>query len=208
MIVVALPFGTGTPETKRRPYRNALLQAGVEPVENVATLNGLAGLVLAGGRDVDPGLYGESRGPDTEEPDCARDRLESALLAEALSRDLPVLAICRGLQLLNAVQGGSLRQHIDGHNHPTQREVHPVCIAPGSGLELILGTRDYSVNSRHHQCVATVGRDLVATATAPDGVVEALEMPGRRFVLAVQWHPEGRTDGPDARLFAAFRAAL
>jgi gamma-glutamyl-gamma-aminobutyrate hydrolase PuuD len=209
MIRVALPFGIGTPESKRDSYRNALSAVDIQPVENVTSLAGLAGLLLAGGADVDPAMYGEARQPGTDEPDQARDRLESALLREALDRDLPVFAICRGLQLVNAVLGGTLVQHIDGHKCPKQRDVHPVNIAAGSMLESILGRNGYIVNSRHHQCAGKVASELVVAATSPeDGVVEALELPGKRFVLAVQWHPEARMDGPDAKLFAAFRTAM
>jgi putative glutamine amidotransferase len=208
MIGVALPFGTGTPESKRSPYRNALNATNIEPVENVATLAGLDGLVLAGGSDVDPALYGAPRHPKTGPPDQARDRLEADLLREALDRDLPVLAICRGLQLLNAALGGTLVQHIEGHHYPERQAVHPITIASSSKLASILGVDEYVVNSRHHQCVEQVASGLVVVARAPDQVVEALELPGKRFVLAVQWHPEDRTDGPDAKLFQAFRNAM
>ncbi len=208
MIRVALPFGVGTPEEKRVNYRNALRQAGIEPVEGIANLAGLNGLLLAGGTDVDPALYGATPENQSDSPDRARDRLEAALLDEALDRDLPVLGICRGLQFLNVHLGGTLRQHVDGHKRPKEREVHLVSIAPGSLLRTILEADDYVVNSRHHQGADRVGAGLSVTATAPDGVIEALELPGKRFVLAVQWHPEARTDGPDARLFFAFRNAL
>jgi gamma-glutamyl-gamma-aminobutyrate hydrolase PuuD len=177
-------------------------------VENVASLDGVDGLCLAGGSDVDPALYGAARLPLTEPPDPDRDLLESALLRDALARNLPVLAICRGLQLLNAVLGGTLDQHIEGHDHHKLRDAHEIRIAPGSRLERILGTQDYVVNSRHHQAAAKLARGLLLAATAPDGVVEALEIPGKRFVLAVQWHPEGRTDGDDAMIFRAFRDAM
>jgi len=208
MIRVALPFGAGTPEEKRGHYRDALRQAGIEPVEGVADLAGLDGLLLAGGTDVDPALYGAAPEVDTEDPDRVRDRLEGALLDEALGRDLPVLAICRGLQFLNVHLGGTLRQHIEDHKKPKVRDAHTVKIAPGSRLHTILEAQEYVVNSRHHQSADRVGQGLAVTATAPGGVIEALELPARRFVLAVQWHPEARTDGPDARLFDAFRKAM
>jgi putative glutamine amidotransferase len=205
---VALPFGTGSPEEKRVFYREALRALGVETVEDAAALADLDGLLLAGGNDIDPALYGETRRAQTEDPDPDRDRRESALLREAIERDLPVLAICRGLQLLNVVQGGTLIQHVEGHSLRKLRDAHAVSIAAGSRLEAILGTREYVVNSRHHQCAGRVAPGLVATALAPDGVVEGLELAGRRFILGVQWHPEARTDGPDAKLFAAFRDAM
>jgi putative glutamine amidotransferase len=207
-VKVALPFGVSTPEEKRRWYRDALLAAGMAPVEDALSLDGAAGLCLAGGADVNPALYGEPRHPKTEEPDLARDRIECALLGEALRRDIPVFAICRGLQLLNAALGGTLTQHVEGHSRRKVRDAHEVAIAPGSRLAAILGEGRYMVNSRHHQCASVPAPGLVVTATAPDGVVEALELPGKRFVLAVQWHPEARMDGPDARLLQAFRAAM
>jgi gamma-glutamyl-gamma-aminobutyrate hydrolase PuuD len=208
MIRVALPFGSRTPASQRSPYRQALETVNIQPVENVTTLDGLDGLLLAGGSDVDPSLYGAPPHPETGKTDPNRDRLETALLHEALERDLPVLAICRGLQLLNAARGGTLTQHIEGHRYPDQPEVHRIAITSGSRLKSILEVDEYGVNSRHHQCVDRLANGLVVVARAPDEVVEAMEMPGKRFVLAVQWHPEDRTDGLDARLFEAFRDAM
>jgi putative glutamine amidotransferase len=201
MIRVALPFGSAT-------YRKALHAANIRPEENVTTVAGLDGLLLTGGPDVDPALYGAPRHPETEPPEHDRDSLETALLREALDRDLPVFAICRGLQLLNAALGGTLIQHIAGHQCPKRQAAHPIAIASHSRLESILEAKDeYMVNSRHHQCVDQVASGLVVSARAPDNVIEALELPGKRFVLAVQWHPEDRTDGPDRKLFEAFRDA-
>ena len=205
---VALPFGKSTPPEKRICYQDSLAAHGIEFVISPPSLDGLSGLMLAGGADVEPSLYGEARDPRTEPADSERDTLEIALLQEALSRDLPVFGICRGHQLLNAALGGSLTQHVEGHNQRKVRDAHPVEIAPESRLSRILWPGTYSVNSRHHQCVGRVAPGLVATAVSRDGIVEALEIPGKRFVLTVQWHPEARPDGPDARLFAAFRAAL
>ena len=207
MIRVALPFGR-TPEVKRHLYRQALAAAGIQTVEDVTTVAGLDGLLLAGGTDIDPAMYGAQRRPETDKnPDQDRDSLEIILLREALERDLPVLAICRDLQMLNVALGGTLTQHIEGHRHPNQPDVHPIAIASHSSLRLILGVDEFVVNSRHHQCVDRVASGLVVVARAPDNVIEALELPGKRFVLAVQWHPEDRTDGPDAKLFEAFRDA-
>ncbi len=208
MIGVALPFGSRTPETKRGPYRQALDAAGMQPVENVSTLAGLDGLLLAGGSDVDPAMYGAPRDAKTGEPDRDRDNLETALLREALERDIPVFAICRGLQLLNVALGGGLIQHIDGHRCPEQQAVHPIAIASPSRLKSILEVDEYVVNSRHHQCVEQLASGLVVAARAPDNVIEALELPRKRFVLAVQWHPEDRMGGADAKLFEAFREAM
>jgi putative glutamine amidotransferase len=205
---VALPFGAGTPESKRLFYRDALRLAGMEPVEDAAGLDGIDGLMLAGGTDVDPALYGAAREPRTNEPDTVRDKLEGRLLAGALARDVPVLAICRGLQFLNVALGGTLTQHIEGHDRRKEPEAHTVEIAVGSRLAAILGPGEYVVNSRHHQSVDRVAPGALVTARAPDGVIEGLELPGKRFVLAVQWHPEARTDRADLRLFQAFRDAM
>ena len=180
----------------------------MEPDENATTVDGLDGLLLAGGSDIDPALYGAPRDPRSERADHARDSLESTLLRQALNGGLPVLAICRGMQFLNAFLGGTLVQHIEGHLCPRLQTAHQVRITPQSRLETILGADDYAVNSRHHQCVDRVASELVVVARAPDDVPEALELPGDRFVLAVQWHPEDRTDGPDGKLFDAFRDAL
>jgi len=206
MIRVALPFGR-TLEGKRTPYRKALSAVDVQPVESAAALADLDGLLLAGGSDIDPALFGAKRNPKTGDPDHERDKLEIALLREALDRDLPVLAICRGLQLLNVAQGGTLVQHVEGHRCPDQQEVHRIAIAAGSKLKSVLEVEEFVVNSRHHQCVDRIGTGLVVVAKAPDSLIEALELPGKRFVLAVQWHPEDRRDGIDARLFQAFRDA-
>jgi putative glutamine amidotransferase len=207
-IRVALPFGNGTPESKRAPYRSALKAASIELDENATTVDGLDGLLLAGGSDIDPALYGAPRDARTGQADHDRDSLEYTLLRQALNRDLPVLAICRGMQLLNAFLGGTLIQHIEGHRCPRQQAAHEITIASPSRLESILGADVYVVNSRHHQCVDRVASELAVVARAPDNVPEALELPGDRFVLAVQWHPEDRTDRPDFKLFEAFRDAM
>jgi putative glutamine amidotransferase len=206
MIRVALPFGR-TLEHKRAAYRKALRDAGITAVEDAVSIEGLDGLLLAGGTDVDPAIYGAAKHPETQKPDVERDRVEAALIREALERDIPMLAICRGQQMLNVVRGGTLNQHIEGHRCPGEDDAHAVTIEYGSKLGAIIGVGEYTVNSRHHQCVERVGDGLVVTATA-GGIVEALEMPGKRFVVAVQWHPEDRTSRPDARLFAAFRDAM
>jgi putative glutamine amidotransferase len=114
-------------------------------------LAGLDGLLLPGGSDVDPALFGAPRDPKTGHPDRKRDKLETALLREALDRDFPVLAICRGLQLLNVAQGGTLLQDVEGHRCPDELEVHAIAIAGGSKLRSILEVDEFVVNSRHHQ---------------------------------------------------------
>lgn len=183
------------------PYQRALIAAGVDPVLSQAnrslTLDGFAGLVLTGGTDVDPSLYGEVRGEHTDEPDPERDSIEFELLNQALRFDLPIFAICRGLQLLNVFFGGSLLQHLDPPERhrlvvagDRSKPVHTVSIEGDSLLSGIAGRQILDVNSRHHQAVARLGDGLRITALAPDGVIEAIEHPDKRFVMAVQWHPE------------------
>jgi putative glutamine amidotransferase len=203
------------------PYRDALLAAGLNPVMREAnrppSLYGSEGLLLTGGPDVDPGLYGETRRAETEQPDGERDALEASLLEEALAQDLPILAICRGLQILNVSQGGTLIQHLNPpHRHQRadaspELPVHPVTIEPDTLLSTIAGTDTWQVNSRHHQAVGTIAGNLRVSAFDPeDQTVEALEHPDRRFVLAVQWHPEdqARIDPGQLKIFWNFGAAL
>jgi gamma-glutamyl-gamma-aminobutyrate hydrolase PuuD len=205
---VALSFGAQTSERRREPYRKALNAVNVGAAENPETLDDLTGLVLTGGTDLNPALYGQARLPQTDEPDVEHDERETRLLRDALARDLPVLAICRGMQLLNVFCGGTLTQHIEDHRSPGASDAHPVWIAPESLLASVLGPGAYEVNSRHHQAIALLAPRLTVTARASDGTVEALELPDRRFMLAVQWHPEDRVDGSDRKLFKAFADAL
>lgn len=182
----------------------------MEPVESTpaqpADLTDCLGLVLAGGSDIEPSLYGQpnlaARSPHPE-----RDEMEMRLVREALRLDLPILGICRGAQLLNVAFGGTLQQDI-GEAHTGVR--HGVRFEPGSKLAAI--ARPKTVNSRHHQAVDRLGAGLkVAAWSAGDDIVEGIEAPDRRFVLAVQWHPEDLAiEGEqEARaLFAAFAAAL
>jgi gamma-glutamyl-gamma-aminobutyrate hydrolase PuuD len=203
------------------PYEQALRDAGIEPelvlAGMPASLNDAAGLVLLGGSDLNPALYGEERVPETDEPDDERDRIEWELIAEALERDLAVLAICRGLQILNVQQGGTLLQHIPGdrHVHRTpdrSKPAHPVVVTPGTLLAKVTGERPIlEVNSRHHQAIGKLGHGLVVSARDPDdGMIEGIELPDKRFVLAVQWHPEDQSNvyAEQARLFSAFADEL
>jgi putative glutamine amidotransferase len=170
-------------------------------------LDHLDGLVLTGGYDLDPASYGQQPHPKTDQPRTTRDAMEFALLRGALERGLPVLGICRGIQLLNVAYGGTLHQHLPdvlGHKgHRAGGGVFsplPVRIAAGTRLAAILG-ETAEVRCYHHQAVAEVGAGLVVTARDTDGVVEALELPGDNFVVAVQWHPEEALE--DLRLFTA-----
>lgn len=203
------------------PYRDAVLAAGTDPVlarvEALPALTGFNGLLLTGGPDVDPSLYGAPRHAETEESDRERDDAEAKILDEALRLDLPVLAICRGLQLMNVAHGGDLIQHVatvDRHRiQDTDRAapVHDILIEPGSLLHSIAGARRWQVNSRHHQAVKTLGTGLRVSAIDPeDGTIEALERPDKWFVLAVQWHPENQAlvDAGQLRIFERFREAM
>lgn len=158
------------------------------------------GLLLSGGADVDPAIFGETPHPGLGRVDRPRDPFEISLAREAVRRDIPVLAICRGIQLLNVALGGTLIQDIPAevpgavaHETGDDRLVigHDVVIEPGSRLAHLLSTTRMGVNSFHHQAPKRLGRGLVLSATSPeDGVVEGIEAPDRRFVVGVQWHPE------------------
>jgi len=195
-------------EDKLGAYLSAVRAAGLEPVPiSPAQRRGLediGGLVLTGGGDVDPSFFGAPPHPQTKHVFRDRDELERDLIEEAQRRDLPILGICRGLQMLNVVRGGTLNQHIEGH-----KEVeHRVSPEPGSKIAACVGTEDYAVNSRHHQCIDRVGSELKVTARAEDGIIEAVEDPNRSFVVAVQWHPEDRPTTRDSRIFTAFAKAV
>lgn len=160
----------------------------------------LDGLVLAGGEDVDPWTYGQEPGPHLGRVDPERDRFELALADHALQAGLPLLAVCRGMQLVNVLLGGTLHQDLSdrpgtslAHNlrqGPRWYRVHPVSLAPGSILAELYGKEVILTNSFHHQTIDRLGRGLAVIGTAPDGVIEAVVMPDRPEFLAVQWHPE------------------
>ncbi len=207
--------------TRIEPYLEALRLAGIEPIPFVTnrpgSLDHVAGLLLTGGTDIDPACFGAAMDDQTEEPDRERDSIELALLSEALTRDLPVLAICRGFQLLNVHAGGTLLQHIPSGRHrkvtPDKGEpVHTVALTAGSRLSQIYGGEStLAVNSRHHQAVDKIGPGLVVSAIDPhDGIVEALENPAGRFTVGVQWHPENQapTNSLQLRLFTALADSL
>lgn len=178
------------------------------PAPHLETILGhIDGLLLSGGPDIDPVLYGQAPGPELGPVDLELDRFELAVLGGALERDLPVLAICRGAELLNVHCGGTLRQHIEGHRQTEPGDVatERVTIAPGSRLAAGLGMTDAGVNQFHHQAIDAVGDGLRAVAWAGDGTIEGIEHAERDFVVGVQWHAEGLVDAPEQRaLFAAF----
>ncbi len=207
---------------KAEPYADALRLVGLEPVlvsaDEPWSLKGLDGLLLSGGRDIDPKRYGQEPVPEAQQPNPSRDRMEIGLLGEALDRDLPVLAICRGFQLFNVYHGGTLMQHLPGDPHRTlprprdpAKPMHEVSVAPDTKLAAILGAGKHPVNSRHHQAVDKLGARLLVSATAvKDGIVEGMERADKEFAVAVQWHPEDqvRTDETQLKLFRAFADAV
>ena len=194
-------------------YVRAVERAGgrpllVPPSEDGAeeTLQALDGLLFSGGSDLDPGLYDQEPHDETFGIHEARDRAELALLEAALERDMPVLAICRGSQVLNVARGGDLVQHLpdvvgdEKHKHtPGEYADHDVTVEPDTRLGSLIGDRA-PVKSHHHQGLGRLGEGLRESARAEDGTLEALEDPSRRFALGVLWHPEA---GEDMRLFEA-----
>lgn len=188
-----------------------------EPERAEDYLERLDGVVVTGGAfDVDPALFGATqRHPKVTTKD-RRTQFELALTRGALARDLPLLGICGGQQLLAVALGGTLIQHIPDEvagaliheqKHPRDQTSHAVSVVAGTRLHRIVGVPSIDVNSTHHQAVKEAGPSLVVDAVAPDGVIEGIEDPRRRFCLGVQWHPEYRITAADAALFAAFVAA-
>lgn len=197
-----------------------LLPSNVSPETARETYQRLDGLLLPGGGDIHPEHYEQASHESIKYVDEARDAVELALTRWAIDDDLPVLGVCRGNQMLNVALGGSLIQdvptmvqdsihHPYDINNPRSKPVHDVDIVQDSLLHTIMGDAKVAVNSLHHQSVDRLAPGLRAVAHAPDGVVEAVEMPGKSFVLAVQWHPEDMIND-DARmhnLFVRFVAA-
>lgn len=148
------------------------------------------GILIPGGADLLPSTYGAEPHELTQPADYAgQDEFEASILRAAIDANIPVLAICRGFQLFNAVSGGTLNQHIGDETNPHRNSLHPVTVTPKSRLREILGDDEITVSSYHHQAVEVVGPELTVVATAPDGVVEGLEHPSAPLV-AIQWHPE------------------
>jgi putative glutamine amidotransferase len=184
--------------------RALLIPPSVDGVQE--TLDAVDGLLFSGGSDLDPDLYGQKPHAETNDIVAERDSAEIALMRAALERDMPVLAVCRGSQVLNVALGGDLVQHLpdivgdEKHKHtPGVFADHDVDVLPGTRVQRILGDRA-PVKSHHHQGYGRIGRGLQEAARADDGTVEALEDPDRRFALGVLWHPEA---GEDFALFEA-----
>lgn len=189
---------------------------GLDP-EDTSPLDGAAGLLLPGGGDIDPDIYGRERHAKTHNVNRRRDRFELTLVAEALDRNLPVLAVCRGMQLLNVHLGGTLVQHIPdnpkfldhGRDRPRAEAAHHVRLVPNSRLAQIFATTDLGVNSHHHQGLDDTAPALKEVGWAEDGVLEAVESTEHDWVVGVQWHPEvmAPVDDSQMKLFRAFVAA-
>ena len=205
----------------RHNYASAVAKAGGLPLilPHEADLAGellasVDGLVVTGGNfDVDPALYGDEGAHETVSLKEDRTQFEIAVTRAALERDMPVLGICGGQQLLAVVLGGTLIQHIPdevedalAHEQPNPRDEpgHKVAIEPGTQLHAIVGAPEMNVNSAHHQAVKALSGSMVVNAVAPDGVIEGIEAPRQRFCIGVQWHPEFEIDAGDIRIFAAF----
>ena len=213
------------PSSKTHDYEESVRRAGADailldravnrPADVVRTFDGV---LLAGGGDVLPSIYGETAHPTFGAAEPGRDEYEIELATLARDADLPLFAICRGIQVLNVARGGTLIQdipsevtHAESHDvrEPRVAIAHPVWVTSGSLLERLMRERvddeSVPVNSRHHQAIKRLGAGLVVSGTAPDGVVEAVEDPSQRFCLGVQWHPENfyRT-GEFSALFEAF----
>ena len=217
---IALTIDEDLPE--ENSYVRALREAGARREELLVLRPGdplpdaYDAAVIAGGDDVDPSLYGrEVLREGRVKLDPGRDAIDFPVFEKAWKDGVPVLGICRGLQVINVARGGTLIQHLPfespsdvEHKQPKQpgRRDHPVTVAPGTRLAGIADAARIDVNSRHHQAVEVLAPDFVVTATAPDGVVEAIETPDGPWLVAVQWHPEDLHDPVSRRLFEEFLA--
>ena len=219
-VVIAMPRMSTDPEptVAQSKYMESLARAGAgmrwvelnDPEQAVQDALTCDGLLLPGGGDMDPKFYGQERIPACGEPNLLRDAAEPLLLRAFLAADKPVLGICRGIQVLNAVLGGDLYQDIKPLEHLPHNghwaKVHTVTVRRGTLLSSILRQDTVLVNSQHHQAVDRVAPGFTLAALSEDGIVEAIEKPDARFCLGVQWHPEWLSDADPAmqRLFDAF----
>lgn len=219
-VVIAMPRMSTDPEptVAQSKYIESLARAGAgmrwvelsDPEQAVQDALTCDGLLLTGGGDMDPKFYGQARIPACGEPNLLRDAAEPLLLRAFLAADKPVLGICRGIQVMNAVLGGDLYQDIKPFEHLPHNDhwakVHTVTVRRGTLLSRILGQDTVLVNSQHHQAVDRVAPGFTLAALSEDGIVEAIEKPDARFCLGVQWHPEWLSDADPAMqgLFDAF----
>ena len=219
-VVIAMPRMSTDPEptVAQSKYMESLARAGAgmrwvelnDPEQAVQDALTCDGLLLPGGGDMDPKFYGQERIPACGEPNLLRDAAEPLLLHAFLAADKPVLGICRGIQVMNAVLGGDLYQDIKPFEHLPHNghwaKVHTVTVRRGTLLSRILGQDTVLVNSQHHQAVDRVAPGFTLAALSEDGIVEAIEKPDAGFCLGVQWHPEWLSDADPAMqsLFDAF----
>lgn len=219
-VVIAMPRMSTDPEptAAQSKYMESLARAGAgmrwvelnDPEQAVQDALTCDGLLLPGGGDMDPKFYGQARIPACGEPNLLRDAAEPLLLHAFLAADKPVLGICRGIQVMNAVLGGDLYQDIKPFEHLPHNghwaKVHTVTVRRGTLLSRILGQDTVLVNSQHHQAVDRVAPGFTLAALSEDGIVEAIEKPDAGFCLGVQWHPEWLSDADPAMqsLFDAF----
>lgn len=223
--IILIPTPVQDPEMRRfamgKNYIRSLVECGAVPVMLPTSLDLQAvremyersdGVLLAGGSDIDPAYFGEEKHPETYGIDAERDRVEVALTQWAMQDDTPAFSICRGIQVANVALGGTLIQDIPsqwksaialehrGHKIGAARDqiLHNVCVEPNCKLAAIIGAGDVATNSFHHQAVGRVADGLVITSRAPDGIIESVEAPDKRWFIGVQWHPEEMTEGrPD-----------
>lgn len=193
-----------------------IIPLGLPEAHLLQILSRLDGLLFSGGGDMHPHTYGSQHHSKVSGIDEDRDRTEMFLLRQARLMDLPVMGICRGLQVINVALGGTLYEDIQEQRpgaiqhqffglRPRDHRAHPVAVTAGSLLSDLLGQENPTVNSLHHQGIRELAEGLTATAFAPDGLIEAFEVPGSRFTLAVQWHPEWLPEDPAMQaLFAHF----
>lgn len=219
-VVIAMPRMSTDPEptAAQSKYMESLARAGAgmrwvelnDPEQAVQDALTCDGLLLPGGGDMDPKFYGQERIPACGEPNLLRDAAEPLLLRAFLAADKPVLGICRGIQVMNAVLGGDLYQDIKPFEHLPHNghwaKVHTVTVRRGTLLSRILGQDTVLVNSQHHQAVDRIAPGFTLAALSEDGIVEAIEKPDAGFCLGVQWHPEWLSDADPAMqsLFDAF----
>ena len=219
-VVIAMPRMSTDPEptAAQSKYMESLARAGAgmrwvelsDPEQAVQDALTCDGLLRPGGGDMDPKFYGQARIPACGEPNLLRDAAEPLLLRAFLAADKPVLGICRGIQVMNAVLGGDLYQDIKPFEHLPHNghwaKVHTVTVRRGTLLSRILGQDTVLVNSQHHQAVDRVAPGFTLAALSEDGIVEAIEKPDAGFCLGVQWHPEWLSDADPAMqsLFDAF----
>jgi len=207
--------------TLGKNYIRSLIACGATPILLPTSLDHAAwrdlyaeadGVLLTGGGDVEPTVFGEEKHPTTDDINPERDNIEIALAQWTLKDDTPMFAICRGIQVVNVALGGSLIQDIPSQYGQSiehrgsavgaarDQVLHDVCIEPGARITEVFGPGNVGVNSFHHQAIKALGDGLIVTSRAPDGIIESVEAPGHRYYLGVQWHPEDMTTGREDML--------